>query len=223
MTRRTWSVARRYFLPVFAAGALLRLFGRRRLGGAVLALAASIIFFFRDPERETARGVLSVYAPADGLVTDVEEVEDATLGRAVRISIFLNLHNVHVGRAPFGGHIRSMEEIEGGYAPALFGGSGENYRIRAVVDGEFGAYVLVQKAGMIARRITPFVLPGDRVRSGERVCVIHFGSRTDVLFPKGSVEALISEGERVRAGMTEIARYRPAGDGDAPDRRAPGS
>ncbi|MGI8648964.1 MAG: phosphatidylserine decarboxylase [Rubrobacter sp.] len=210
MTRRTWRVARRYFFPVFVPGILVFILGSRKVGGVLLALAASIFFFFRDPERETARGVLSVYAPADGLVREVEEVEDETLGRAVRISIFLNLQNVHVNRAPFGGLVRSLQEIEGGYTPALFGGSGDNYRIRTVIDGEFGAYVLVQKAGMIARRITPFVGPGETVRSGQRLGVIHFGSRTDVLFPVGSAEVLAERGTKVKAGMTEIARYRRA-------------
>lgn len=208
MTRRTWRVARRYFFPVFVPGLLLFLIGKRGLGGGLLALAASIFFFFRDPERETARGALSVYAPADGLVTDVEEVEDETLGRAVRVSTFLNLHNVHVNRAPFGGRVRSMKEIEGGYAPALFGGSGENYRVRTVLDGDLGPCVLVQKAGMIARRITPFVRVGETVASGQRIGVIHFGSRTDILFPVGDVEVLVEDGTKVSAGMTEIARYR---------------
>lgn len=215
MTRRTWSVARRYFFPVFSVGVLLLLIGKRKSGNAILALAASVFVFFRDPERETARGVVSIYAPADGLVTDTEEVEDETLGRAVRISTFLNLHNVHVNRAPFGGRIRSMEEIDGGYAPALFGGSGENFRVRTVLDGEFGAYVIVQKAGMIARRITPFVAPNDTVRSGERIGVIHFGSRTDVLFPAGKIKILVQNGDRVRAGLTEIARYEP--EDEAPE------
>ncbi|AHY45435.1 Phosphatidylserine decarboxylase [Rubrobacter radiotolerans] len=214
MTRRTWRVARRYALPPLAAGGGALLLGRRRAGLALAGISALALAFFRDPERETARGVRSVYAPADGLVREVRTVRDETLGQAERISTFLNLHNVHVNRAPFGGRIRKLERIEGGYAPALFGSSEENFRVRIEVEGERGPYVVVQKAGAIARRITPYVSPGDGVRAGERIGVIHFGSRTDVLFPAGSVRVLAEEGMRVRAGMTEIARY--VGEGERP-------
>jgi phosphatidylserine decarboxylase len=184
----------------------------RRTGGIFLGSAALGLLFFRDPERpmEPEPGV--AYAAADGLVTTVDEVDEPWLpgGRAERVSVFLNLHNVHVNRSPFAGRIEKMERRKGGFSPALFGGVEDNYSNRTLLSGEMGPFVVVQRAGMIARRISPWVEEGQRAETGERIGLIHFGSRTDVLFPPGEVEFLVAPGERVRAGLTPIARYRDA-------------
>ncbi len=217
ITRRSWSVARQYVLPPAVLGAGMTLFGTltaralpRRLGLFSLVSAFLGLLFFRDPERPLDAEAGVAYAAADGLVTAVDVVDEPWLagGRAERVSVFLNLHNVHVNRSPFAGRIGKMETSEGGYAPALFGGVEDNYSNRTLFGGERGTFVVVQRAGMIARRITPWVTCGQKVQTAERIGIIHFGSRTDVLFPPGEVEFLVAPGDKVRAGETPIARYR---------------
>lgn len=217
MTRRSWSVALIYVLWPAVLGVVALLIGLltgrstlRLFGLASLVAAALGTLFFRDPERplDPENGV--AYAAADGLVTDVDEVDEPWLpgGRAERVSVFLNLHNVHVNRSPFAGTIEKMERSEGGFSPALFGGVEDNYSNRTLVQGERGPFVIVQRAGMIARRISPWIEEGQAVATGERIGIIHFGSRTDILFPPGEVEFLVSPGEKVKAGIDPVARYK---------------
>ena len=210
MTRRSWAVARRYFLPPLALGALLLVLGRGKLGGLGLLASLGVLVFFRDPERHLVPEPGVAYAAADGFVKSVEEVEEAALpgGRGLSISTFLSLHNVHVNRSPIAGRISAFEEIEGGYAPALFESSEDNRRNRLVIDdGGETRVVVIPKVGSIARRISSWVGLGDEVEAGARIGLIHFGSRTDVVLPSGW-EPLVSPGARVRAGLTPIARYR---------------
>ena len=217
MTRRSWAVARLYVTwpailgtAALLAGTLTGRLALRRAGWLSIGTAVLGTLFFRDPERPLHPEPGVAYAAADGLVTDIDEVDEPWLpgGRAERVSIFLNLHNVHVNRSPFAGRVEKMERSEGGFSPALFGGVEDNYSNRTLVDGDLGSFVVVQRAGMIARRISPWIEEGQGVDTGERIGLIHFGSRTDVLFPPGEVEFLVSSGERVRAGLTPIARYR---------------
>lgn len=224
MTRRSWEVARRYVLWPTILGAVMLLAGLltgrslpRRIGWAFLGSAVLGTLFFRDPERPLEPEAGVAYAAADGLVTIVDTVDEPWLpgGRAERVSVFLNLHNVHVNRSPFAGRVEKMERSEGGFSPALFGGVEDNYSNRTLLDGGRGPYVIVQRAGMIARRISPWIEERQRVDTGERIGLIHFGSRTDVLFPPGEVEFLVASGERVKAGLTPIARYRNAPYRDA--------
>lgn len=209
MTRRSWEAARPYALPLLVLGLALLLLGRRA-GWVLLGVAGAVLAFFRDPERSTDYRADTVYAAADGVVAEVDEVEDPFIhdGPAVRVSVFLSLHNVHVNRSPVSGKISQIEEIEGGYAPALFSESAENRRNRIEIRGKKGPVVVVQKAGMIARRISSWIEAGDEVRVGERIGLIHFGSRTDVLLPADNVEILVRRGDRSRAGLTPLARYR---------------
>ena len=208
MTREAWAVARRYSLPPFLLGALLLILGRRRLGWAGLLASLGVLAFFRDPERGLVPEPGVAYAAADGFVKSVDEVEEAVLpgGRGVSISTFLSLHNVHVNRSPIAGTVSDFEEIGGGYAPALFESSEGNRRNRLVIkDGAGTSVVVVPKAGAIARRISSWVGVGDEVEAGGRIGLIHFGSRTDVILPSGW-KPLVSPGDRVRAGLTPIAR-----------------
>ena len=208
MTRRGWEAARPYVLVPLLLGLLLLLSGRRS-GLLGLLGAAGMLAFFRDPEREVEREADVLYAAADGLVREVDEVSDPAMpgGKAVRISTFLSLHNVHVNRSPVGGTVEEIEEIGGGYYPALFRRSEENRRNRISISGANGPVVVVQKAGLIARRISTWVERGERVKAGGRLGLIHLGSRTDVLFPAGSAEPLVRPGDTVRAGLTPLARY----------------
>ena len=212
MTRRGWEAARFYVLVPLILGALLLLAGRRSGWLGVLA-AGGMLLFFRDPEREADYRPDVLYAAADGLVREVDEVADPAMpgGRATRVSTFLSLHNVHVNRSPVGGAVRGIEEIGGGYYPALFRRSEENRRNRIEISGPRGPVVVIQKAGLIARRISTWVDEGEAVEPGGKLGLIHLGSRTDVLFPAGTAEPLVGPGDTVRAGLTPLARYRDHG------------
>ena len=209
MSRRTWPVARRYVLPPTAVAAGL-LAARRREGWALAGLAAVVAAFFRDPERPLQADPDVVYAAADGLVTAVDlGVEDPWLpGGADRVTVFLSLHNVHVTRSPIAATLERSEELGDGFAPALFKTASDNRRNRLLLDAGGVPVVVVQVAGAIARTITNWVRPGDRLAAGQRLAVIHFGSRTDVLLPAGAAQVLVRPRQRVRAGVTPLFRLR---------------
>jgi len=210
VTPQSWREARRYIVTTAALGGALLLLGRRS-GWLALGFTGLFTIFFRDPDRRLTPDPSVIYAAADGVVTSIEEdAADDWLpnGRGVRISTFLNLHNVHVNRSPVAGTVTQVESVRGGYAPALFKRSGDNTRRRSAIDGARGRVVVVQVAGLIARKISGWVEQGQRVAPGQRIGMIHLGSRTDVLLPLNSADVLVSPGERVRAGMTELARYR---------------
>ena len=210
MSRHTWPAARRYVIPPLAAGVPLALSGRRS-GWALLALAGTVVAFFRDPERPVPSDPRLVYAASDGFVTGVDEdVEEPWLpgGRGTRITVFLSLTDVHVTRSPVSGTLERAEEVGDGFAPALLSGAQDNRRNRLAVDGPSGPVIVVQVAGAIARTISNWVRVGDRLVAGQRLGVIHFGSRTDVLLPSDAADVLVSRGTRVRAGVTPLARLR---------------
>jgi phosphatidylserine decarboxylase len=176
-----------------------------------VAAAGAILLFFRDPERPLDPDPQLVYAAADGRVTHVEETDEEWLpgGRGMRISTFLALYDVHVNRSPVGGEITRERELPGGFAPAFLGRSSEdNRRNRLAIEGPQGPAVVVQTAGMVARTISNWVGLGDRVATGQRLGLIHFGSRTDVVLPLEVADPLVGPGDRVRAGETPVARYR---------------
>ena len=212
ITKRSWQTARPYVLAPLSLGVALLVAGRRRSGLVGLGAAGASLLFFRDPERPLEPDPDVVYSAADGFVTDVEEAHDEPWipgGRALRISTFLSIHNVHVNRSPVEGSITKMEEVAGRFVPAFLGGSKEeNHQNRIAIDGPNGRAVVVQIAGMVARRISRWVEIEESVAPGQRIGLIHFGSRTDVLLPAGSADPLVSPGDRVRAGMTPLARYR---------------
>lgn len=211
MSRQTWPVARRYVLPPAAVAVALLARGHRRTGATALGLTAVVAGFFRDPERPLIADPDVVYAAADGLVTAVETgVEDPWLpgGRGDRVTVFLSLHNVHVTRSPIAARLERSEELGDGFAPALFKTAADNRRNRLLLDADGTPVVVVQVAGLIARTITSWVRPGDRLEAGQRLAVIHFGSRTDVLVPTGTAQVLVSPRQRVRAGVTPLYRLR---------------
>lgn len=213
MSRRTWPLARRYAAAPLVVGVSLALAGRRS-GWAALGLGAAVVAFFRDPERPPPRDPSLVVAASDGFVTGVDfDVEEPWLpgSRATRVTVFLSLTDVHVNRSPVAGRVTRQEELGDGFAPALFRGAKDNRRNRIALDGPAGPVVVVQVAGALARTITSWVRIGDRVAAGDRLGIIHFGSRTDVLLPAGSAEVLVSRGARVHAGVTPLARLRERG------------
>jgi len=205
MSWRALREARRYVLYALGADLVLLLTGRRA-GWMGVGTALASLAFFRDPERVLDPDPNTVYATADGVIVGVAEASDPWMPeQALRISTFLSLHDVHVIRSPVAGGITLFEEVKGGFAPAFLGRAGLNLRKRLAIEGPAGRVVVVQIAGMLARRITSWASVGSRVTTGQRVGLIHFGSRTDVLLPADRFEARVRVGERVRAGVTPIA------------------
>ena len=208
MTWRSLREARRYVFLALIAELLLLPTGRWR--GRLLAGTSLVcLAFFRDPHRELEPEDDVVYAPADGVVVGVDTTAEKWLGGqdALRISTFLALHDVHVNRSPAAGEIVEAESIGGGYAPAFLRRAERNHRKRLAIDDGRRRVVVVQTAGMLARKISSWAWVGDKVAPGERIAVIHFGSRAEVLVPARQAEPLTRVGQRVRAGMTPIARY----------------
>jgi len=152
-----------------------------------------LVLFFRDPQREPkGDGMLS---PADGRVMKIDDK---------RVSIFMNLHDVHVNRSPMSGTVKRIEHINGNFRPAFSKDSDNNERNLILLSTDRGVIEMVQIAGSFARRIVSYVNEEETIKRGERVGMIRFGSRVDVTVPK-SYEILIKVGERVRAGETVIA------------------
>nr|HDN00997.1 phosphatidylserine decarboxylase family protein [Deltaproteobacteria bacterium] len=172
-------------------------------------ISAFILFFFRDPERVIPSGLGLVVSPADGRVIDIAEDNRGSLnGKDVRrISIFMNIFNVHVNRAPITGEVQQISYRSGAFWPAdrkraLL----ENERNAVLIRGEDGVELtVVQVAGIIARRIVCWVEVGDRVKIGERFGLIRFGSRLDVYVPK-DFSVLVKKGDRTAAGQTILAK-----------------
>ena len=182
----------------------------RRLAAPPLLLAGAIAAFFRDPRRVTPADDAAIYAAADGFVLEVDEVEEPWFlgGRALRIVTFLSIFDVHINRSPVAGTLRRTEHIDGGYAAAMNRAASEqNERQLLAIDGTHGPVVVVQIAGLIARRIRRWVEPGTSLKAGQKLGMIKFGSRTDVIIPLGQANALVRKGDRVLAGLTPIARY----------------
>jgi phosphatidylserine decarboxylase len=165
------------------------------LAAGITALTAA---FFRDPERR--RAGRDLLAPADGRVSAVERRSD---GRW-RIATYMSLRDVHVNRAPAGGVVRSIEHHPGGHLPAFDKDSDRNERLRWRLDTPHGELEIVQIAGTLARRIVPYLAPGDRLDRGERIGLIRFGSRVDVILPPGMTPA-VAQGDRLRAGESKLA------------------
>lgn len=174
---------------------------------AVLPLAFAIFFlwFFRDPERLIPGEPGLIVSPADGKVTDVSNLQIE--GRpCTRISIFLNVFDVHVNRSPIAGVIGKTVYQRGKFANAMSEASADlNEQNVVTVEGEGHTLVFKQIAGLLARRIVFTKKVGDRVARGERVGLIKFGSRTDVIFP-ASAQTAVKVGDRVKGGASILAR-----------------
>jgi phosphatidylserine decarboxylase len=184
-------------------------------------LVYCICAFFRDPLRVTPKGDGLIVAPADGLITLIQKVvpprelamDDGTgapsLGTApvTRVSIFMSVFDVHINRTPIGGTVRRVVYIPGKFLNAdLDKASEENERQHILVDQGNGTLIgFTQIAGLVARRIVPFVKPGDIIAAGQRIGLIRFGSRVDVYLPEGT-EPLVLMGQKVVAGETILAQ-----------------
>jgi len=172
--------------------------------------AAFLLWFFRDPERPIPTSPGAVVSPADGKVTSVEEFTADGQPRT-RISIFLSVFDVHVNRAPIAGVIRDVEYRRGKFVNAMRPGSAEmNEQSVITMEGEGQTVIFKQIAGLLARRIVFTPRVGDSLARGQRVGMIKFGSRVDVILEAG-VAPQVRPGEHVRGGASVIAVLR--GDG----------
>ncbi|MEO6444980.1 MAG: phosphatidylserine decarboxylase family protein [Gemmatimonadaceae bacterium] len=170
-------------------------------------LALWVAYFFRDPERHGERGDDVVIAPADGRVVMITEVDEPAFihGRAVRVSIFMNVFNVHVNRYPVSGTVRYVHYNPGKFLNAAVEKSSlENEQMSVGLD-HGGVRILVRQiAGLIARRIVTYSREGETVEQGERLGIIRFGSRVDVFLPT-TAEVDVTVGQTTLAGTTRLA------------------
>jgi phosphatidylserine decarboxylase len=169
-----------------------------------LVLAIFFLWFFRDPQRTIPTGPGEIVSPGDGVVTEADWIETAA-GSRLRLSIFLNVFDVHVNRAPVAGTVKVVEHREGSFMNAMKPESGiMNEQTIVVIDAGNYEVSYKQIAGLLARRIICTVKVGDRLERGQRVGLIKFGSRVDVLLPADAVPR-VKTGERVRGGSTVLA------------------
>lgn len=189
-------------------GALL-VFGLWPVALAWLPVAVWVVAFFRDPARPGPRGPGLVIAPADGLVVSVREIHEPDFlgGTARRISIFMNVFDVHVNRYPADGTVAYRRYVPGRFLNAAGEkASLENEQCSLGLETPHGRVLVRQIAGLVARRIVTDHPEGHAARQGERMGLIRFGSRVDVFLPLAAVPA-VREGQRTRAGQTVIAEW----------------
>lgn len=169
-----------------------------------ILLAAFFLWFFRDPEREIPTGPGLIVSPGDGVVTEAEWIELVS-GNFLRVSIFLNVFDVHVNRSPVSGTVKSAELRAGQFMNAMNAESViHNEQTLVVIDAGGYDVSFKQIAGLLARRIVCNVKAGDKVERGQRVGLIKFGSRVDVLMP-AEANLKVKTGARVRGGSTVLA------------------
>jgi phosphatidylserine decarboxylase len=208
----------RKFVGIAAAAVLVTgfIFNLDALAWLLAGLTLWIIAFFRDPVRVTPDGPGLIVSPADGLISLIVNVDPPRQlageggipeGPCTRISVFMNVFDVHVNRAPIAGTCTRIVYVPGKFLNAdLDKASDDNERQYFIFEDGAGTRVAItQIAGLVARRIMKFIEPGATVSAGERVGLIRFGSRVDVFLPAGYVPAVIV-GQRAIAGETVLAR-----------------
>ncbi len=175
---------------------------------ALLLGTLFVVWFFRDPRRSSPREEGALLSPADGTILGVEPVAaDPDIGAGRVVSIFMSVFNVHVNRCPLDGTVRDVRYQRGRFLSAYKKEAPEeNERNEVVIEGKRGRVKFVQIAGLIARRIVCRLKPGDPTLAGERFGLIKFGSRVDAFIP-GGYRLAVGPGDKVRAGLTVLARW----------------
>lgn len=211
--REAWPAAAVGALPA----ALLALTGRRRAALLLAALPVGIVAFFRDPERTidtTPAAEDLVLAPADGKVMHAGPGQPgvAPEGDWQQISIFLSVFDVHINRTPYSGTVTDLQYRPGKWHAAYkFESATENERsditLEHVVEGSTRTVIFRQIVGLVARRVVTRIAVGDRLRTGDRIGLMKFGSRMDVFVPP-EVELTVAKGDRTVAGETVLGRWR---------------
>jgi phosphatidylserine decarboxylase len=200
-----------YALALIAAAVLVGWFAQPVWAVPPLLLALFFLWFFRDPERAIPDALGALVSPGDGKVTDVSFVTTSGEKQA-RISIFLSVFDVHVNRSPIAGVVREVRYQRGKVLNAMNQASAdENEQNIVRVEGGGQVVVFKQIAGLLARRIVFYPKMGDRLERGQRVGLIKFGSRVDVLFDASAV-LQVKVGDRVRGGASILAYLQPKGE-----------
>ena len=186
-----------FSIPLILVAVISLLTGFLWPGLFLLVLAAFVAFFFRDPERQLPGDPDAILSPADGKVIRIRREGDRPV-----VCIFLSVFNVHVNRSPVDGKVERSEHRKGKFHLA--------FDDRASVENEqhvftIGDVTFALIAGLVARRIIPWKSKGDMVRRGDRIALIRFGSRVDLIVPPNA-DVVVSEGDRVRAGSSILAR-----------------
>lgn len=177
------------------------------LAVVLVLLALWVAYFFRDPERNGPRGESLVIAPADGRIVNITEVDEPAFlgGRAIRVSIFMNVFNVHVNRYPVSGTVAYTHYNPGKFINAAAEkASLENEQMSVGIVHSTDRVMMRQIAGLIARRIVTYSQVGDAARQGDRMGLIRFGSRVDVFLPTNA-QVRVRVGQHSEAGMTILA------------------
>ena len=184
-----------WILGSSALTAFMGFFSHYALLGIILTL--SLFLFFRDPERlSESHNATDVVSPADGRVLKIQENQ---------LSIFMNIHNVHVNRSPVDGEVIDIHYHKGGKLPAFHKESDKNERNSITIRTRLGNVVVTQISGAVIRRIVCYVKQNEILGRGQRIGMIRFGSRVDVALPSG-YSFVVSRGQRVKAGKTTIAK-----------------
>jgi phosphatidylserine decarboxylase len=203
-----------YAFGFLLAGILVGWFASPPWAVVPLLLALFFLWFFRDPDRKISDAPGAVVSPADGRVTDVSWIT-VRGEKLARISIFLNVFDVHVNRSPVAGVVRDVQYRRGKFLNAMNEASAEENEQNIVrVEGDGQVVIFKQIAGLLARRIVFTPKPGDHLQRGQRVGLIKFGSRTDLLLP-GNVSLKVKVGDRVRGGASVLAYLQPQGESHA--------
>lgn len=211
---------RKFGLITAALSLLTAFFAWETIAWPLAFLTLGVLAFFRDPERVVPQADDLIVSPADGLVSLIQEVDppaELTIddgsgtrglpeGKVTRISIFMSVFDVHINRAPIGGTVQRVVYMPGKFMNAdLDKASEENERQHILIERPDGMLIgFTQIAGLVARRIVPFVKPGDLLAVGQRVGLIRFGSRVDVYLPAGT-DPKVLLGQKVIAGETILA------------------
>lgn len=192
---------------MYAAALLRRSWPLWLLAFLLTIITLWVAYFFRDPERQGERGEHLVVSPADGRVMSVTEVDEPLYlhGRALRLSIFLNIFNVHVNRYPVGGLVEYVHYEPGKFFNAAADrASLENEQMSVGINTGRTRVLVRQIAGLIARRLETYSREGERVEQGDRMGLMRFGSRMDVFLPVGT-PVRVRVGDNVVAGVTVVA------------------
>ena len=199
-----------YGLALIVAAVLLGWLTRPAWAILPILLALFFLWFFRDPERAIPQEQGALVSPADGKVTDVSVVNSEN-GKQTRVSIFLSVFDVHVNRSPIAGVIRDVRYQRGKFLDARSPDcADQNEQNVVTVEGDGQRIVFKQIAGLLARRIVFTSKIGDRTERGQRVGLIKFGSRTDVLFD-AAARVNVKVGDRVKGGSSILAYLEPKG------------
>ncbi len=197
------------FFTGFFFGCLLNPFGKVVFFIIFLLLIGFTIYSFRCPEIKIKAGRDEILSPADGKIMEIREVdeEEYIKGKAIRIWIFIRPIDAHCNRAPCNGKVELIKRINGEFHPAFnFSALEKNNQVLIGIETTHGKMLIKQITGFIARRIVTYVKEGEKIRAGDLIGLIKFGSAVVIYLPKGKFNIKVKENEIVKAGETIIAK-----------------